>query len=46
MKGLPSQSLKVVKDAVRNRIERLPDWDARTMTVRIFVFEVVSLVCL
>jgi hypothetical protein len=38
--GLPRQTLKVVEDAARDLIESLPDWDARIMSARIFIYEV------
>jgi hypothetical protein len=44
-KELPHQTLRVIEDRARRFIEEdLDDWDARTMSARISIYEVLNLV--
>jgi len=45
-KGLPHQTLRAVEDKARRFIEEdLDDWDARTMSAHISIYEVLNLLC-
>ena len=42
-KGLPHQTLNVVEDGARSRIEGLANWNAGTTGVHISIYEVLNL---